>query len=111
MSDPTDRVADDELHAFVDAQLDPTRLPVVLAWLQAHPDAAERVLQWQAQRVQLRQLARAIDPGETPAALTAVVTRAAAARRRRLLWQQAAAVVLLVATEPAGAAPDATSAA
>lgn len=102
MSDPTDRVADDELHAFVDAQLDPTRLPVVLAWLQAHPDAAERVLQWQAQRVQLRQLARAIDPGETPAALTAVVTRAAAARRRRMLWQQAAAVVLLVATAAAG---------
>jgi anti-sigma factor RsiW len=48
-------------------------------------------------RVQLRQLARAVDLGETPAALTEVVTRAAAGARRRAVWQQAAAVLLLVA--------------
>lgn len=101
MSDQNDRVNDDELHAFVDAQLDPARLPAVLAWLQAHPDVAARVLQWQAQRVQLRQLARAIEPGATPAALTELVSRAANGRRRAQ-WQQAAAVLLLVTAALAG---------
>ena len=38
MREPTDRVDDDELHAFVDAQIDPSRLPAVLAWLQANPE-------------------------------------------------------------------------
>ena len=101
MSEATDRVSDDELHAFVDAQLDLSRLPAVLMWLQVHPDAAARVLQWQAQRVQLRQLARTIDPGETPAALTDIVSRAAS-RRRGSMWQQAAAVLLLVTAAGAG---------
>ena len=40
MTEPTDRVDDDELHAFVDAQIDASRLPTVLAWLQANPEAA-----------------------------------------------------------------------
>ncbi|HOM14615.1 MAG TPA: anti-sigma factor [Rubrivivax sp.] len=105
MSEVSERVDDDELHAFVDAQIDAARLPAVLAWLQAHPDAAARVLQWQAQRLQLRQLARSIDVGDTPAALTdAVALAAARARRRtrRTLWPQAAAVLLLVAAALAG---------
>lgn len=102
MREPTDRVDDDELHAFVDAQIDASRLSTVLAWLQANPDDAARVLQWQAQRVQLRQLARAVDVGETPAALTEVVAKAAAGARRRGAWQQAAALLLLVAAGVTG---------
>ena len=102
MSDPTDRVDVSELHAFVDGQIDASRLPAVLAWLHAHPDDAARVLQWQAQRVQLRQMARAIDLDETPAVMNDVVSRAAAGTRRRTLWQRAAAVMLLVAAGVAG---------
>ena len=34
MSEVNERVDDDELHAFVDAQIDAARLPAVLAWLQ-----------------------------------------------------------------------------
>jgi anti-sigma factor RsiW len=96
MSEPPVRIGDEELHAFVDAQIDASRLPAVLSWLQAAPADAARVLQWQAQRVQLRQMARAVDPGETPAALASVVTNAAERARRRVVWQQAAAVLLLV---------------
>jgi len=102
MSEPNPTVSDDELHAFVDMQLDPARLPAVLAWLQQRPDDAARVLQWQAQRLHLRQLARSSDPGPTPAALTQVVTRAARRARARTPWLQAAAVVLLVAAGIAG---------
>jgi anti-sigma factor RsiW len=96
MSEPAVRISDEELHAFVDAQIDASRLPAVLSWLEADPADAARVLQWQAQRVQLRQMARAVDPGGTPAALASVVTNAAASVRRRVVWQQAAAVLLLV---------------
>lgn len=90
-------IADDELHAFVDGQLDTPRLAAVLQYLQSDPAAAVRVAQWHAQRLQLRRLHRAADPGDTPAALTDTVLR----KRRGSLWnpwaQAAAALVLLAA--------------
>ena len=60
MNEPSDRVSDDELYALVDGQLDAGRLPSVLAWLQANPDDAARVAQWQAQRLQLREQLQAL---------------------------------------------------
>lgn len=99
---------DDDLHAYVDGQLDPARLPAVLAWLQAKPADAARVAEWQAQRLALRQLARGLEVGgamgETPAALSAVVLRQLDARRRRAGWQQAAAAVVLLAVGVTGGA-------
>lgn len=86
-------VNDEMLHAFVDGQLDAAGLPAVLAWLRAHPADAARVLQWQAQRLELRQLARELDVGATPAALSRRLTAPRAGRR----VAQAAAVLLLVA--------------
>ncbi len=89
-------VTDDELHAFVDGQLAAARVAPVLDWLQAHPRDAARVVEWQAQRLHLRRLAREIDVGTTPPALTEVVRRAAGVARRRFgAWQAAAAALLL----------------
>jgi anti-sigma factor RsiW len=85
-------VSEAELHALVDGQLDALRIPAVLDWLRERPDDAMRVAQWQAQRLQLRQMHRAIDIGETPPALVRTVTRA---QRRQPWWYAAAAVVLL----------------
>ncbi len=85
-------VSELELHALVDGQLDPLRIPDVLHWLRDHPDDAIRVAQWQAQRLALRQLHRAIDIGETPPALIRTVTRA----QRRLPWRHAAAAAVLL---------------
>lgn len=93
MNDPLANVGEPELHALVDGQLDATRIPAVLDWLRAHPDDALRVAQWQAQRLQLRQLQRSLEVGETPAALTRVVTRAP----RPLPWRHAAAAAVLLA--------------
>ncbi len=102
MTEPRlDAVSDDELHAFVDAQLHADRLPAVLAWLLAHPADATRVAAWQGQRFLLRQLAQAQtqaqDLAETPAALTDVVLRTALHGRRYDVWWQAAAAVLVLA--------------
>lgn len=95
-------ITDAELHAWVDAQLDPARVPALLAWLQSHPDDAARVSQWQLQRLQLRQMARAMEVdgsvGDVPPALTEVVMRQVARSRRRAGWRQAAAAVVLLAS-------------
>jgi len=92
MNDPHASISEFELHALVDGQLDATRIPAVLDWLRLHPDDALRVAQWQAQRLQLRQLHRGLEVGETPAALTRVVTQA----QRRLPWRHAAAAAVLL---------------
>jgi anti-sigma factor RsiW len=83
MSD-ADPVRDEELHAFVDAQL-------VVDWLQSHADDTARVAAWQAQRLELRRLHRGLDVGPTPDALTRSVPG-----RRPWRWPLATAAVLLL---------------
>jgi anti-sigma factor RsiW len=102
MEDLQDPVSVDELHAFVDGQLDAGRLRAVAAWLHAHPDDAARVQDWHAQRQQLRQFARGLDLGAPPAALADVVLQAGRPKRRLAGWQQAAAAVLLLGLGLAG---------
>jgi anti-sigma factor RsiW len=46
MTDPKIPVTEDELHAYVDNELPAERRGDVGAWLEAHPDAAERVRAW-----------------------------------------------------------------
>lgn len=92
MNDQPSDVTEFELHSLVDGQLDPLRIPDVLDWLQHHPDDALRVAQWQAQRLQLRQLHRAVELSETPPALVRPVTRA----RQERPWRHAAAAAILV---------------
>jgi anti-sigma factor RsiW len=92
MTDQPGSMSESELHALVDGQLDPLRIPYVLDWLRDHPDDALRVAQLQAQRLQLRLMHRAIDVGETPPALIRTVTRA----QRWLPWRHAAAAAVLL---------------
>lgn len=54
MSDPPRPIAEEELHAYVDGQLDPDRQPAVLRYLQDHPDVAQQVAAYRAQREALR---------------------------------------------------------
>lgn len=102
MSSTDASVVEDDLHAMVDGQLESDRLPAVLAWLQAHPDDALRVAQWQSQRQQLRQLSRNLDVGPTPPALTEGVLLAGRRKRWRAAGPQAAAAVALLALGVAG---------
>ncbi|ARP80576.1 hypothetical protein CAL12_06835 [Bordetella genomosp. 8] len=93
-------VSDDDLHAFVDGQLDASRVAAVLQHLRRHPDAAVRVAHWHAQRFALRRLHHASDIGPAPAALAETVLRHS--RRRWNPWIQACAAMLLVVVGAAG---------
>lgn len=75
-SDP-DRPDDAVLHAYVDGHLDPSAALRVAQWLSGHPADAERVLAWQAQRAQLRELHAGLLDAPVPPALTEALVRPA----------------------------------
>ena len=54
MTGPAHPVAEEDLHAYVDSALDDERRATVDRYLQAHPEAAERVAAYLAQRQKLR---------------------------------------------------------
>lgn len=64
-------VSDEELHAYVDGELDEQRRIEVEAWLAAHPQAARRVREYQGIRDTLHSRfdPLLIEPVETPAAV------------------------------------------
>ena len=89
-SEQTPIVSDAQLHAFVDGQLDPGDIESVSLWLRAHPDDAQRVAAWQAQRAQLRGLQRDVLDEPVPIALAQALRS-----RRRFAWPQFAAAAAL----------------
>ncbi|GLR79032.1 anti-sigma factor (plasmid) [Azospirillum oryzae] len=96
-------ITEDDLNAFVDQRLDPARLAEVAAYLEAHPDVAERVNGYVAQRGELRALLLPIADEPIPAALNVRHIAERHGRRSRLpWWAAAAAAVLLIGLGGAG---------
>jgi len=56
MSTHTQPVEEQELHAYVDGQLDPQRREAVEAWLVDHPEAAQQVAEYQRQNQAMREM-------------------------------------------------------
>lgn len=86
-------ISEDELHAYVDGRLDPSRQPAMIGYLRENPAEAERVAAYRAQRDLLRaamaeQVSEAIPPRLNPVLIWHRV------RMRRYLWAAAAAVLL-----------------
>jgi anti-sigma factor RsiW len=93
MSDPGRPIAEEELHAYVDGQLEADRQPMVLRYLQDHPDVARRVTAWRAQRDALQAAFAPVAAEPIPPRLG--LERLVQARLgRRLPWRAAAAVLL-----------------
>lgn len=68
-------ISEDDLHAYADGQLAPSRLTQVEAWLAAHPQRRTQVADWRAQSAQLhrtydRMLAEPVPARLLPAANT-----------------------------------------
>jgi anti-sigma factor RsiW len=96
MSDPNRPIAEEELHAYVDNQLDPDRHPAVLRYLQEHPDVARQVAGWRAQRDALRTAFAAVATQPIPPRLELERLIEQRLGQRRTPWRVAAAVVLSV---------------
>lgn len=74
-----DRISPEQLSAYVDGELDAAGRARVEAWLRHHPEDAETVRRWTADREALHAaLAGAADAGPVPAALRETVWRGAA---------------------------------
>lgn len=92
--------SENDLHAYVDHQLDDADRQRVHHWLSHHPEAAATVNAWQQQAQQLRAaLGNGVLPPPGPALAPQAIRHALRHRRRRLL---ARAAVLLLAVGVGG---------
>lgn len=105
MTDAARPIAEEELHAYVDARLDPGRRAAVERYLDTHPDMAARVGAFAAQREALRsafadRAAEPIPPALNLARLIEARLDGRTAKPRaghRQIWRIAAAVLLAFA--------------
>jgi anti-sigma factor RsiW len=91
-------ITEDELHGYVDGVLAPERRAEIQAYLDDHPEVAQRVTGYAAQREALRSAFGPIAEEPVPPELS--LSRLIEARRtssRRLPWRSAAAAILLLA--------------
>ncbi|MCA0304479.1 MAG: anti-sigma factor [Proteobacteria bacterium] len=102
MSSPDITPGEEELQAWVDDRLDPSRRTAVEAWLAAHPAERERLLLERRQRAALRAQLQAKFDEPVPARLR-VATLQAGVRARRLRRVGAVAAALALFLVGAGA--------
>ena len=94
MSDPIRPIAEEELHAYVDNQLDPARLPEVQRYLQEHPEISRQVSAWRAQREALRAAFGPIATEPLPPRLGLERLIQQRLQPRWMLWRVAAVALL-----------------
>jgi anti-sigma factor RsiW len=94
MSDPARPIAEEELHALVDGQLEPEREQAVQRYLQEQPEASRQVAAWREQREALRAAFGPIADEPIPGRLGLEQLVQQRLRRRWVPWQAAAAVLL-----------------
>jgi anti-sigma factor RsiW len=94
VSDPSRPIAEEELHAYVDGQLEADRHPAVLRYLQDHPDVARQVAAWNDQREALQAALASVAAEPIPPRLGLERLVQQRLGRRSLPWRAAAAAVL-----------------
>jgi len=102
MSDPTRPIAEEELHAYVDNILAADRLPAVLRYLQEHPEAAQQVAAYRAQREALRSAFAGVAAEPIPPRLLLERLIQERLSRKWIPWRVAAGIVLAFALGGAG---------
>lgn len=95
-------IAEEDLHAFVDGQLAPSRRADVQRYLDANPEEARRVAAWTAQREALRDAFALHGAAPLPPELNLSRLIEQRLRPRRVGWLAAASVVLALGLGGAG---------
>lgn len=89
-------VTDDDLNGLIDRRLEPAREAEVAAYLESHPEAAQRIAAFRAQREMLRAAFAPVIDEAVPARLDLAAMVEAKRRPARLpRWSAAAALALL----------------
>ncbi|KAF0223181.1 MAG: transmembrane transcriptional [Rhodospirillaceae bacterium] len=92
-----ERMGDDDLHAYLDGEMDDRGRAAMESWLADHPEDAERLRHWQEQKDGLHRLFDPVMDEPLPWALHPTVLRAGLRRQRgRMALRAAAACLLLV---------------
>ena len=102
MSEAPPPIGDDDLHAYVDGQLETSRHSAVEQYLRENPTAAVRVAAYQAQRQAIRSAFAARAADAMPASLSLARIIAQRNRRQPTGWLFAASVVLAIGVGFAG---------
>ena len=102
MSDPGQPISEEELHAYIDNQLEPARQPHVAQYLQDHPEVAHRAAAYRAQREALRAAFGPVAAEPIPPRLDLQLLIQQRLGRRRTPWRAAAAVLLAFVLGGAG---------
>jgi anti-sigma factor RsiW len=102
MTGPMHPITEEDLHAYVDGLLDEARRAVVEAYLEAHPETAERIEAYARQRAGLRELFpdRSSDP--LPSQLIFSRLAEERLRQRRRPWAAIAATIAALAVGGTG---------
>ncbi|SON56718.1 putative anti-sigmaE protein [Hartmannibacter diazotrophicus] len=96
-------ISEDDLQAYVDGRLDQVRHAEIEAYLEAHPQEAERLASYQRQREQLKAALRPIAEEPIPSELNlARLVQDNRKALRRHSWRDAAAAVVLLGAGLAG---------
>jgi anti-sigma factor RsiW len=102
MSEATPPIGEDDLHAYIDGQLDVGRRHAVERYLAEDPEATRRVAAYQAQREALRAAFAAHTDEPLPPELTLASLIGQRSRPRRTPWLVAASVILAFGLGTAG---------
>jgi len=94
MSETPGPVNEDELHAYVDRQIDAGRVAVIERYLREHPDVAQRVAAYQRHRAVLREALSPLAAEPVPARLRLDEIVGERLQRRPPLWRFAAMIAL-----------------
>ncbi len=102
MNDPRRPIAEEELHAWIDGQLDHERQVAVLRYLQEQPEVARQLTAWRDQREALRVAFAPVAAEPIPPRLGLERLIQQRLRRRSPSWRDAAAVLLAFGLGGAG---------
>jgi anti-sigma factor RsiW len=103
MSEEPKPIGENDLHGYVDGQLDPLRRLAVEHYLAANPEAAQRVAAYQRQREEIRAAFASREADESlPLELSVANIIAQRTRNPRGRWLIAVSVVLALSTGLAG---------
>lgn len=102
MTQPARPISEEDLHGYVDGQIDADRRRAVETYLHAHPEVAERVETDIAQRAALRAALAEFAAAPIPARLDLGHLIQQRLSRRRAPWQMAAAVLVALALGAGG---------